>query len=90
MAEERITEVHTPTGNTHTHTTIVDDGRRGSGAGWVIALILIAALALGVWFFSGMAGSERAKDNAVAEAARDVGAAAETVGDAAKEAVDGQ
>jgi len=87
MAEERITEVHTPEGNTHTHTTVIDDGRSsGGGAGWLIALVLIVALGIGVYFFTNMSNSQTAKDNAVAEAAKDVGNAASEVGDAAQSA----
>jgi len=86
MAEERITEYRTPEGTAHTHTTVIDDGRRGGGAGWLIALVLIVALAVGIYFLANMSNSQSAKDNAVAEAARDVGNAAESVGDAAKDA----
>jgi hypothetical protein len=87
MTEERITEIHTPDGNTHTHTTVVDDGRRsGGGSGWVIAIVLIVALLAGVYFLSGMSKSQSSKDNAIAEAAKDVGNAAQDVGDAAKDA----
>jgi hypothetical protein len=88
MVDERITEVETPSGNTHTHTTVVSDGERsGGGATWIIVLLLIIVAAVAIWFFSGMSGSEVAKDNAVAEAASDVGDAAQQVGDAAQEAV---
>lgn len=99
MTEERITETHTPAGNTHTTHTIVSDGeapRRG-GAGWVIALVLILAAVAGLYLFSQQSGSEVAKNNAVAEAADsvsdaagEVGTAAKNAGEAAKEAVDGQ
>lgn len=89
MAEERITEVETPAGNTHTHTTVVHDGERsgGGGATWLIVLLVIVLAAVAIWFFTGMQGSEVAKDNAVAEAAGDVGDAAQQVGDAAQDAV---
>jgi hypothetical protein len=88
MTEERITEVETPAGNTHTSHTVVTDGepRRG-GSGWLIALVLIIALVAGFFVFSNMSGSEVAKDNAIAGAAEDVGNAAEQVGDAAQDAV---
>jgi flagellar basal body-associated protein FliL len=87
MAEERITEVETPTGNTHTHTTVVSDTpRSGGGAMWVIVLLLVIVAAVAVFYLSGMSGSEAAKDNAVAEAAGDVGDAARQVGDAAQDA----
>lgn len=89
MVEERITEVETPSGNTHTHTTVVSDERRSGGGGtWAIVLLVIVLGALAIWFFSGMSGAEVAKDNAVAEAAGDVGEAANQVGNAAQEAAD--
>ena len=90
MAEERVTEVETPSGNTHTHTTVVSDGERsgGGGATWLIVLLLIVVAAVAIYLFSGMAGSEQAKDNAVANAAGEVGDAANQVGDAAQDAAD--
>lgn len=90
MAEERITEVETPTGDTHTTHTIVTDGepRGGGGSGWLIAIVLLIAVVAGIWFFSGMSNSESNKDNAIANAANDVGNAAQNVGDAAKDAAD--
>lgn len=89
MVEERVTEVETPSGNTHTHTTVVSDGGgRGSGATWLIVLLLIVVAGVAIWFFSGMSGSETAKDNAIAEAAGDVGDAAQKAGDAAQDAAD--
>lgn len=90
MAEERITEVETPTGDTHTTHTIVTDGepRSGGGSGWLIAIVLIIAVVAGIWFFSGMSNSESAKDNAIANAADNVGNAAQKVGNAAQDAAD--
>ena len=90
MAEERITEVETPTGDTHTTHTIVTDGepRSGGGSGWLIAIVLIIAVIAGIWFFSGMSNSETAKDNAIANAADNVGEAAQNVGEAAQDAAD--
>ncbi|MFA9201609.1 MAG: hypothetical protein ACEQR8_10600 [Cypionkella sp.] len=83
MVEERITEVETPTGNTHTtHTVIHDEERRGGGAGWLIALLLIVALVAGYFIVTSMSGAEVAKDNAIADAAGDVSEAAQKVGDA--------
>ena len=84
--EERITEVETPAGNTHTSHTVVDRDR-GGGSGWLIAIVLILALLIGGYFLMRGTDSEVARDNAVAEAASDVGDAAQKVGDAAEDAV---
>ena len=89
MVEERVTEVHNPTGTTHTHTTVVtDEPRRGGGATWLILLLVVILAAVAIWCFSGMSQSEIAENNAVAEAAGEVGEAANQVGDAAQEAAD--
>lgn len=86
MTEERITETETPTGNTHTtHTVVTDnDGRRGGGTNWAIVLLVLVVLVIGIWFLTQMGGSEAAKDNAIANAAGEVGEAAGQVGDAAQ------
>jgi hypothetical protein len=87
MAEERITQVDSPSGSTHT--TVVSEGSRGGGGTmWIIVLLLILLAGAALWLFSGMSGAEVSKDNAVAEAAGDVGNAANQVGDAAQKAAD--
>ena len=96
MAEERITETTDSVGNTHTtHTVITDHGeKRSGGFSWGL-LILLAVLAIGaVVIFSQMSNSEVAKDQAIAnaadqvgEAASQVGAAAENAGEAVEDAV---
>jgi flagellar basal body-associated protein FliL len=69
------------------HTVVVETPERsGGGSGWIIALVLIVALIVGVVFFSRMSTSESAKDNAVANAASNVGQAAKDVGNAAQDA----
>lgn len=84
MTEERITETETPSGNTHTtHTVVTDEPRRG-GSSWVLILLVLILAVAGIWFFTQMSGSEAAKDNAVANAASEVGEAANQVGDAAQ------
>src|SRR3990170_7353941 len=90
MAEERVTEVETPSGNTHTHTTVVSDGERsgGGGATWVIVLLLLVVAAVALWIFFGMSQSEIAENTAVTEAAGEVGEAAGQVGEAAQQAGD--
>jgi flagellar basal body-associated protein FliL len=69
-------------------TTIIETAPRSSGAGWVIAVILIVALVIGVVFFTQRSGSENAKDNAIANAASQVGDAAQKAGNAAQDAAD--
>jgi hypothetical protein len=89
MVEERITQIETPAGDTRTHTTVISDSpRSGGGATWLILLLLVVLAAVAVFYLSGMSGSEAAKDNAIADAAQDVGAAAGQVGDAAQDAAD--
>jgi uncharacterized protein HemX len=87
MAEERVTETRTPDGNTHTHTTVIEDGgRSGGGAGWLIALLILVAIVIGVWAFTQWGGSEANKNNAIANAANQVGDAAQKAGNAAQDA----
>jgi len=89
MTEERITRVENPDGNTHTTTTIVNDGaprRSGGGATWFVLFLVLVAVLVGIWAFTQMGGAEINKDNAIAGAADQVGAAAENVGDAAQDA----
>src|SRR5690606_36996545 len=89
MTEERIVETRAPDGATHTHTTVMTDGRseRRGGASTVILLILAAIVALAaIWAFTNMSGAEVAKDNAITNAAGEVGEAASAVGDAAQDA----
>ena len=89
MTEERITRVETPEGNTHTSTTIVNDGeprRGGGGMTWFVLFVVLLAVLVGIWAFTQLGETEMAKDTAVAEAADSVGAAAEEVGDAAQQA----
>lgn len=88
MVEERITSVE-PKDGASTHTTIVTDGeRRGGGAGWLIAIVLLIGLVIGIVLFSRTSGSEAVKDNAIANAAGEVGDAAQQVGNAAQDAAD--
>ena len=87
MTEERITETHTPDGNTHTtHTVVTDEPRRGGGSGLLIGLGLLVLAIVAFVVFTQMSGAEMAKDDAVANAANQVGEAANQVGDAAQDA----
>jgi uncharacterized protein HemX len=69
-------------------TTIIRETRTGGGGGWAIAIVLVLALIAGIWFFSRTSSSEAAKDNAITNAANNVGEAARDVGAAAQDAAD--
>ena len=81
-------ETREPVGSAQpTHTTVIHETRSsGSGAGIVLALVLLVAVIGGIYLFSQTTDSEVARDNAVAEAAGEVGNAASQIGDAAQEA----
>ena len=89
MTEERITEITDSAGNTHTtHTVVTDSGHKSGGSSWGL-IILLAVLAIGAFvIFTQLSDAEVAKDNAVADAAAEVGEAAGQVGDAAENASD--
>ncbi|MFT4056245.1 MAG: hypothetical protein QM681_17210 [Novosphingobium sp.] len=84
MADETVTTEHPATPGT---TTIIRETRTtGGGTGIVLAVILLVAIVGGIYLFS-QNSSEAMRDNAIAEAAKDVGTAATKVGDAAQDAV---
>lgn len=90
MTEERITTTRVEAGNTHT-TRVVTDGEASSGGGgakWVSLLILGLAIAAAVYVFSQTSAAEITKDNAITEAAGEVGEAAGQIGDAAEGVAD--
>ncbi|MFN3621170.1 hypothetical protein [Sphingorhabdus sp.] len=60
----------------------------GSGFGAIIGILLLAVLAVGGYLLFTKSSSEERKDNAVAEAADDVGAAAQKAGAAVEKAAD--
>lgn len=91
MTEERITEVETPTGETHTtHTTVIRDDapRSGGGSGLIILLVILALAVAGFFIWQSQSNSEVAANTAVAEAADQVGNAAEQAGNAVENAAD--
>lgn len=86
MADERITTYETPEAH-HTTTIVHEDSSRGSGgAVWMFGIVLLIAVLAAVYFLSTRSDSEAAKDNAVTNAAEQVGTAATKVGTAAEEA----
>jgi len=86
MAEEVTTYKTDEAAPATSHTTVIREGSGGSGAGIVLALVLLVAVIGGIYLFSQTSASESAKDNAIAQAASDVGNAASQVGDAAQSA----
>jgi hypothetical protein len=88
MVQERTTVTETPSGETHTHTTVYNDEPRGGAGKWVFLLVLVVIAIGGLIVFNQMGGAEVAKDDAIATAADNVGDAAQKVGDAAEDVVD--
>ncbi len=60
----------------------------GGGFGTIIGVLLLFALAVGAYFLFAISNSENRKDDAIAEAADDVGAAAQKAGNAVEKAAD--
>lgn len=73
MTDERIVEVERPSGGT---------------PGWLILVAAIVAIVVGGLLLTNMTDSDARKDNAIAEAAHEVGKAASKAGDAARDAAD--
>jgi hypothetical protein len=99
MIEERITETTDVHGNVTERTIERDTGpaavtvntapaASSGGSGMLIGILLIAVLAVGAYFLFANNENEARKDNAVAEAADNVGAAAEKAGNAVEKAAD--
>jgi len=68
-------------------TTIIHE-RSSGGASWLVALVLVLALILGIWYFGSVHNSQVSRDNAITSAANSVGDAARDVSNAAKDAAD--
>lgn len=87
MADDKITTERTAEPATTAHTTIIRErGSSGGGMGIFFALVLLIAVIGGIYIFSQNSASENAKNNAIADAASDVGNAASKVGSAAENA----
>jgi uncharacterized protein HemX len=87
MDTERTTTTHDANGTSHTTTHVVHEANSGGGAAkWAFLAVLAVALGIGAFLLSQGNVAEVAKDNAIAEAAGDVGEAAGQVGEAAQNA----
>lgn len=85
MTQERIDSIETPDGNVHTSTTIITEEPRRGISGWFVMFIVLAAVVIALWAFTATDKSEIAKDNAIENAANQMGVAADQIGDAASE-----
>ena len=98
MIEERITETTDVNGNVVERTIERDTGSApvtgntapasSGGSSVFIMIILLLALAVGGYFFYADSGNEARKDDAIAEAADNVGTAAKKAGNAVEKAAD--
>ena len=89
MTEERITTVEEPSGTTHTHTTVITDGHRSSGAGkWIMLVVLLVIAAVAYVVATQVSSAEIAKDNAMQSAAESVEGAADSFNETAQEVGD--
>jgi hypothetical protein len=88
MVEERVTTYETPADRNTT--TVIHEGpaRSSSGAGWLFGIVLLIAVLAVVYLMVSRSDSEAVKDNAIANAASEVGDAASKVGTAAENAAD--
>jgi len=69
------------------HTTVIRE--QGSGAGWLIGIVLLIAVIAGIYFFSQQQNSQIAKNNAIEGAANSVGDTAKKVGNAVDDTAKG-
>lgn len=87
MADERVTTYETPAGS---NTTVIHEGpaRSDNGSGWLFGIVLLIAVLAAVYLMAIRNDSQSARDNAVTNAATEVGTAAKQVGTAAEDAAD--
>ncbi|MGK6319708.1 hypothetical protein [Sphingomonas sp. DT-204] len=82
MSDDRVETTTTrPADGGGPNVTVVE--RRGGGGGLVIGLILLVAVIVAAVFLINQSKNDTLKTQAVTETAKDVGAAADKVGDAA-------
>ena len=86
MADETVTTSGPNEPTPTAHTTIIREGSSGSGMGIFLAVIPLIAIIGGIYIFNRNSASEDTRNNAVAEAARNVGNAATKAGNAAENA----
>ncbi|TCM21448.1 hypothetical protein EDF56_101112 [Novosphingobium sp. PhB165] len=85
--EERIVETErAPEAPVHTTTVIHERSTSSSATGILLAFALLLAVVGALYLFSRLNQSETTRDDAVTQAAHDVGQAANKVGDAAQDA----
>lgn len=86
MADERLTTYQTPAGS---NTTVILEGpvRSNNGAGWLFGIVLLIAVLVVVYLMAIRNDGSSARNNAIANAATEVGTAARQVGNAAEQAV---
>ncbi|MCJ2177086.1 hypothetical protein [Novosphingobium album (ex Hu et al. 2023)] len=85
MAEQTVTTDSPAAPAPAVHTTVIRE-RQGGTMGILMALILLVAVIGAMYLFGMNSSNENAKNNAIAEAASDVGNAATKVGNAAEDA----
>ncbi|RED15440.1 hypothetical protein [Parasphingopyxis lamellibrachiae] len=73
-------------GGSRDKTVIIE--RKGGGAGWAIAFVLVVGVAVGAYFLSQSSARDALETEAITDAAGNVGEAAQQVGDAAQDAAD--
>lgn len=93
MTEPRTTRNDTSDSAARVQTIVIEEPPRASGlSGWFVLFLVLLAVVVAVWAFTQLGAGQAARDQAIAEAADEVGQAAQQVGDAAQsagEAIDG-
>ena len=87
MAQERIIETRTRDGAMVSRHIIINEGNDRFERVWLV-LVLLAGIVGALFAIDQLSDAEITKDAAITQAAQDVGAAANQVGDAAQDAVE--